>query len=79
MNYSRFGFFNVIGGIAWVMICTLSGFFFGRVSWIKEHFEAVLIMVVLISVLPMAIELYLEWRRRRQDALAKSTQPGEAA
>ena len=66
MNYSRFGFFNVLGGVAWVAICTLSGYFFGGIGWIKEHFEAVVVAIILISVLPMVIEFFLARRRRKR-------------
>jgi membrane-associated protein len=63
MNYGRFGFYNVLGGIAWVTICLFSGYFFGGIAWIKEHFEAVIVAIVLVSVLPMVVEFLLQWRR----------------
>jgi membrane-associated protein len=63
MNYPRFAFYNVIGGVAWVLICTFAGYYFGGLPWVKGNFEWVIIAIVLISVLPMAIELALEMRR----------------
>jgi membrane-associated protein len=64
MNYSRFGFYNVLGGVAWVTLCLFSGYYFGNIPWVKEHFEAVLVVIVVLSVLPMAFELVQEWRRQ---------------
>jgi membrane-associated protein len=63
MNYSRFGFYNVLGGIAWVAICLFSGYFFGGLKAVKENFEIVILAIIFVSVLPMAIEFFLEWRR----------------
>jgi membrane-associated protein len=63
MDYRRFALYNIVGAVAWVLICTLSGFFFGQWPWVKSHFEAVAIAIVIISVLPMGVELLLAWRR----------------
>jgi membrane-associated protein len=65
MRYRRFALYNVVGAVVWVLICLFSGFFFGQRAWVKEHFEAVLVAVVVISVLPMVVEFLLAWRRRR--------------
>lgn len=58
MNYSRFAFYNVAGGIFWVATCVLAGYVFGNISWVKERFELVVVAIVLISVLPMAFEYF---------------------
>jgi membrane-associated protein len=63
MQYRRFFLYNVVGAVAWVAICLFSGFFFGRIPWVKENFEAVAVAIVLISVLPMAVEYVLARRR----------------
>jgi membrane-associated protein len=63
MDYRRFALYNIVGAVAWVLICTLSGCFFGQIPWVKEHFEAVAVAIVVISVLPMAVEVWLAWRR----------------
>lgn len=74
MNYSRFALYNVTGAIAWVVLCTVAGFFFGQIPWVKRHFETVLVAIVVISVLPMVFEFYFEWRKHaRAKAAAAST------
>jgi membrane-associated protein len=65
MPYRRFLAFSVSGAVAWVSICTLSGYFFGGLEWVQNHFESVVVAIVLISVTPMAVEFGLAWRRRR--------------
>jgi membrane-associated protein len=64
MAYSRFLFFNVAGGLAWVSIFVLGGYFFGNIPVVKENFGLVVIVIILLSVLPIAWE-YLKHRRSR--------------
>jgi len=56
MTYSRFILFNVVGGISWVLIATLAGYFLGNIPFVKENFSIVVLIIVLISIVPMAIE-----------------------
>jgi membrane-associated protein len=55
MNFARFTLFNVIGGLLWVTIFTLLGYFFGGIPLVKDNFELVIIGIVVISFLPTAI------------------------
>jgi membrane-associated protein len=64
MTYKRFMSYNVIGGVAWVLLCTLSGYFFGNLPFVKQHFELVLLGIIFISILPGVIE-FLRARRAR--------------
>ncbi|HEX3725962.1 MAG TPA: VTT domain-containing protein [Pirellulales bacterium] len=61
MNYSRFVVYNVIGGIGWVTSMTLAGYWLGQISWIRDHFEMVVIGIVLISVLPICAAMARRW------------------
>lgn len=62
MDYRTFLWFNVAGGILWVVVCTMAGYFFGNIAVVKENFELVVVGIVLVSVLPIAWEW---WRARR--------------
>lgn len=64
MRYRNFASYNVIGAVAWVSICLVAGYLFGNVSFVREHFELVLLAIILISVMPMGIEYILSRRRR---------------
>ena len=79
MNYARFFIYNVVGGIACVLICVGAGLAFGRHPFVKKHFELVIIAIVVISVLPMVIELLNARRaaRRGKSALVEATTIGE--
>jgi membrane-associated protein len=65
MPFRRFILFSVSGGVAWVSLCVLSGYYFGALPWVQRNFEIVLVVVVLISVLPMVVKFGLEWWRKR--------------
>jgi membrane-associated protein len=61
MNYFRFITFNIIGGILWVCICSLGGYFFGNLPFVKNNFSVVVLAIIFISLLPMIIE-YLKYK-----------------
>jgi membrane-associated protein len=56
MHYGKFISFNIIGGIGWVLLVTLSGFFFGNIPVVRDNFSTVIIAIVLISIVPMIIQ-----------------------
>ena len=62
MSYPAFAFFNVAGALAWVGICMGAGYVFGNVPIVKENFSLVAIGIVIVSVLPIAVE-YVRHRR----------------
>jgi membrane-associated protein len=64
MEYRKFFLYNVVGGIGWVASCLYAGYFFGELPWVKQHFELVVLGNIFVSVLPMAVELFLAWRRK---------------
>lgn len=57
MSYrSKFLPYDIFGGALWISSMVLAGYAFGTHPWIQEHFEAVVIGIVGISVLPMVVE-----------------------
>ena len=57
MSYFRFFLYNVVGGIIWVVVCVGAGVLFGSHPFVKKNFELVIIAIVVISVIPMVVEL----------------------
>lgn len=68
MSYAKFFSYNVIGGVIWVVMFVAGGYWFGRLDFVKKHFGLVELAIILISVLPMAIELVRARREFRQQA-----------
>lgn len=55
MNFAKFTFFNCLGGILWVSLFVLVGYFFGGVPFVQEHFEVIVLGIVAVSVAPAVI------------------------
>lgn len=68
MHYSTFVYYNIVGGIAWVFICTLAGFFFGGMEVVQKNFELIVVGIVVVSVLPVAWEMWAARRAKLRDA-----------
>lgn len=71
MPYARFVSFNVFGGLGWVLSMTLAGYFLGGVPLVRRNFEKVVIGIVVVSVLPMVIQV---WQARRKSSAVKPAQ-----
>lgn len=74
MTYSKFVFYNIAGAVLWVGVCVAAGWFFGNMEFVKNNFEAVVIGIVVVSVIPVAVELILEKRRARALAIAAASE-----
>jgi membrane-associated protein len=74
MSYGVFLSYNVIGGVAWVLICVLSGYFFGNIPVVKRNFSVAILVIIAVSMIPIAVEA---WKARR--ARRESPEPGPAA
>lgn len=70
MPYGFFIRWNVIGGITWVALFTLLGYFFGNIPFVQKNFELVIVAIVLISVIPAVTEA---WKARKAVQKAKVT------
>jgi membrane-associated protein len=57
MAYARFALFNVVGAVAWVVICLGAGLLFGDLPFVKKNFELVVLGIIGVSVLPMVVEI----------------------
>src|SRR5205823_7394044 len=56
MKYRSFVVFNVIGGVLWGAGVTLLGSWLGKIDFVHKNIEAILILIVFISVIPIIIE-----------------------
>jgi membrane-associated protein len=56
MPYGFFIRWNMIGGITWVAIFTLLGYFFGNIPFVQKNFELVIIAIIVISLIPAVVE-----------------------
>ncbi len=60
--------YSIIGGIAWAAGVTLLGHSLGRITFVKENIELILIGIVGLSVLPIVLEVIKARRENRRTA-----------
>ncbi len=72
MSYRQFALYNIAGGIGWVVLMLSAGYWLGRIDWVSKHFELVVLLIVLISVLPVAIGVLRAWLSRRRKPVGQS-------
>lgn len=64
MNYAEFFIYNVAGGILWVAIFVLGGFYFGNIPLVKDNFSFVTLLIIAISIMPPIVE-FLKVRKSK--------------
>jgi membrane-associated protein len=65
MEYRRFLVYNVAGGVGWVTSMTWAGYLLGHtIPNINEHIHVVVAIIIVLSLIPIAIEIIKERRRR---------------
>ncbi len=60
MKYSKFILFNIVGAVAWILIFTLAGHYFGNMPIVKKNFTLLIFGIIFISILPPIYELAKE-------------------
>jgi len=55
MPYARFLGYNLLGGISWVLLFLWGGYLFGNIPLVKQNFGIVTIVIILVSLLPLAM------------------------
>lgn len=57
MKYVRFVSYDIAGGLLWVSVGTMAGYFFGNIPFVRHNFSLVIVGVVAVSLIPMVVEL----------------------
>lgn len=79
MNFGKFTLYNSIGGISWVSLFVLVGYFFGGVPFVQQHFEVIVLGIVGVSVLPAVIGAVKAALAARKGAAAKDAEGSQDA
>lgn len=67
MPLVRFWQFNVAGAFVWVAVFLGTGYFFGRIPWVESNLTLAMLLIVLVSLAPLAVKGI--WHRRRRMAM----------
>lgn len=62
MEYKKFITYNIIGGVLWITIFTMVGYFFGNIPFIKENFHYAVFVIIFLSLIPVLYE-YIQNKR----------------
>lgn len=57
MRYRVFVTYNILGGLLWGLGVTTLGYYLGEINAVKDNIELAILAIVLISLVPMLIEL----------------------
>jgi len=63
MPYLRFLPFSICGAAGWVVLMTTLGYTLGRVAFVRQYFDKVVLLIIVLSLLPAFSEI-LKARRR---------------
>lgn len=72
MPYLRFLSYDIGGGILWVGLFTWAGYFFGNLPTVRRNFSLVVMAIIVVSALPIAIEVIRTWRARTAAGTAEN-------
>ena len=63
MDFKKFMFFNVLGGVVWSVALLLAGYYFGRIPLVRDNLGEVVLVILVVSLLPVLAKLV--WPKSR--------------
>jgi membrane-associated protein len=66
MTYHTFLTYNLLGAAVWVSALVYAGYLFGNIPWVKDNLAFIVVAIVVISLIPMAVQWLRERRARRK-------------
>jgi membrane-associated protein len=65
MGYRRFITYNIAGGLAWVIVFLIGGFYFGNIPAVQENLSLLIISIIAISFVPPIFEFARHKMKKR--------------
>jgi membrane-associated protein len=66
LEYRRFLIYNIVGGVLWVNLMILLGYFLGaRFPFVKNNLEIIVIGIIIVSTIPVVMTFIRERKRMR--------------
>jgi len=79
MNYSRFVFFNVAGGLLWTISMLVGGYLFGSIiPDVDRYLLPVIVLIIVVSIAPSAWHVYKENRVEINRAVRQRLRPSSS-
>lgn len=77
MDAKKFFTYSAIGGVLWATGVTVLGYFLGEIPFVEKNIEAMLILIVLLSVIPIIIEVVKARREKKRAPKGNTDAPTE--
>jgi membrane-associated protein len=72
MTRAKFTFYDVLGGVLWVVGIVTVGYFFGNIPWVKQHLDKIIWAMIFV---PGLLVFVGGWRARRSAMASQAEQP----
>ncbi|MEY3366967.1 MAG: hypothetical protein RI973_122 [Bacteroidota bacterium] len=69
MTRSRFISYTIWGGVSWVIIFTMAGYFFGTMPFVEKNLSFIVLGLIIITIIPVvttALGQYAKSKRQKQ-------------
>lgn len=63
LSFSRFALYNIVGALLWIPIMMTAGYWLGKITWVKEHIELIVLGMIVVTIIPV-IRTYMKERKR---------------
>ena len=70
MTYPKFALYNIFGGIGWICLMLLLGYFLGKQEWVVANREKAVLGIIFLSLLPMFFHWWSERKHAKNTAAA---------
>ncbi len=70
MNRRLFISYTAVGGIAWVLLFGLTGYFLGNVPWVEKNLSFIFMFLVVVTIIPTITAAYRNWKKNRAEKQA---------
>lgn len=75
-RYADFAKWNIIGALLWCFLLTFAGVWLGNVTFIREHVDIIVVVLVLLSVVPIGFEVIRERKKAKlREAASEDSAP----
>jgi membrane-associated protein len=78
MNARIYTLYSLIGGVAWCTVVTLAGFYLGKIKFVRDHVDLLVVLAIVVVVLFTAVPALVHWRTKRGSRTAGSPVPEQA-
>ena len=74
MPYKTFMTYNLLGGLLWGVGLTALGYFLGNIPFVKTHYELIIILIVVASIVPVALHFLKDLKTLKSPKIPQTPQ-----